>query len=201
MKRKLSILIFLIFPLSLIACQSNEVTVQNANMNKKVEQFAYKDAETQNKSVSLDTLKGEWWIANFMYTNCQAVCPMMTQNILFIQNELESEQIPIEIVSFTVDPEFDSPDILMEHASSYGVDLTNWRFLTGYSFKEIQEFAAKSFEVALQQAEPGTGNDQVAHTTNFFLVNPEGKVVKKYEGVGQTGKDELLADLRLINGK
>ncbi len=200
MKQRLFILTFLILTL-LMACKQNEAIIPDANMNKKVEQFAYKNSEVTSETVSLDTLKGEWWIANFMYTNCQAVCPMMTQNILFIQNELESEQIPIEIVSFTVDPAFDSPEVLMDHALDYGVNLNNWRFLTGYSFKEIQEFAAKSFEVALQQAEPGTGNDQVAHTTNFFLVNPDGKVVKKYEGVGQTGKDELLADLRLINGK
>lgn len=199
MKQRIVILTFLILTLGLVGCKSNEATVENANMNKKVEQFAYQNSEVASEEVSLADLQGKWWIANFMYTNCQAVCPMMTQNILFIQEELKNEQIPIEIVSFTVDPEFDSPDVLMAHASSYGVNLDNWRFLTGYSFEEIQHFAAKSFEVALQQAEPGTGNDQVAHTTNFFLVNPEGKVVKKYEGVGQTGKDELLKDLRLIN--
>ena len=190
---KISVL-FLLFVL-LLGCQKE---MFEANMNEKVEDFTFMTANNTSKELSKGDLEGEYWIANFMYTNCQAVCPMMTANLLEVQEELKSEGKEINIVSFTVDPDYDSADILLEHANSYGVDLDHWTFLTGYDFETIQAFAAGSFKVALQQTDPGTGNDQVAHTTNFFLVNPNGKVVKKYEGVGKTGKDQLLADFKQI---
>src|SRR5699024_8783779 len=82
-----------------------------------------------------------------------------------------------QLVSFSVDPERDTPDVLKEYAKDYDADLDNWTFLTGYDFQTIKELSIKSFQSLLEEAPEDS--DQVTHDTRFYLVTPEGKVNKE----------------------
>jgi len=166
------------------------------NMSEQLPEFEYTTQD--GEKLGLNDLKGEWWLASFVYTNCKTVCPVMTKNMAKLQNELKENKLDIQIVSFSVDPEFDTPEILKEYAQGYDVDFSNWTFLTGYDFATIKDLSMNHFKTSLQKASPGTGNDQIAHGTNFFLVNPKGKIVKKYDGVGDKGQDQALLDIKAL---
>lgn len=185
------LLVFILLTL-LVACGGKI----EENMSEQLPEFEY---TTQNgETFGLNDLKGQWWLASFVYTNCKTVCPVMTKNMAKLQQELKENKLDIQIVSFSVDPEFDTPEVLKQYAQDYGVDFSNWTFLTGYQFKTIQDLSMNYFKTSLQKASPGTGNDQIAHGTSFFLVNPKGKIVKKYDGVGEEGQKQAILDIKAL---
>lgn len=167
------------------------------NMSENVAEFAFTNQDKE--IVSLDDLSGDWWLADFIFTNCETVCLPMTSNLSQIQEEIEVENIPIQFVSFSVDPDYDQPDVLKEYGEAYDVNFDNWSFLTGYDFEEIRKLSIKSFRAPLK--EPTYGSDQVTHDNRFFLVNPEGKVVKSYDGVKKESIKEIMNDLVILKEK
>lgn len=117
--------------------------------------------------------------------------------IPFFENlGLKEENLDVKLVSFSVDPEFDSPEVLKQYGESYEADFTNWSFLTGYDFDTIKELSIKSFKNLVVEPKE---DDQVMHGTSFFLVSPEGEVIKNYSGVDATEIDSIVADLKELN--
>lgn len=185
--------LFLIVVLS--AC-SDELPIET-NMKETVADFSFTNQDEEN--VSRDDLAGEWWIADFIFTNCETVCIPMTSNMVGLQNNLEEKDIPMQIVSFSVDPDYDSPDVLKEYANEYDANLDNWDFLTGYDFETVRKLSIKSFRAPLK--EPAYGSDQVTHDVRFFLVDPEGNIVKGYKGIEKETIDTLLDDIITLDEK
>jgi len=198
-KRRLSILkrfiwiglFSIIFVLS--ACSDN-LPIET-DMSENVANFSFTNQD--NETVERDDLAGNWWLADFIFTNCETVCLPMTNNMAALQVELDDKGIPIQFVSFSVDPEYDQPDVLKEYAEDYDVNFDNWHFLTGYDFQTIRKLSIKSFRAPLK--EPAYGSDQVTHDIRFFLVDPEGNIVKGYEGTNQATMDEIVDDLLVLN--
>ncbi|RKQ18327.1 SCO family protein [Oceanobacillus bengalensis] len=174
----------------LVACGQELET----NMSKQVMGFEFttQDQET----LSLEELKGEWWIADFIFTNCTTVCLPMTSNMSKLQDKMKEENLDAQLISFSVDPEYDTPEVLKEYAESYQADLENWAFLTGYDFQTIKELSVNSFMSALEK--PPEGSNQVMHGTRFYLVNPEGEVVKNYKGVEIESIEQIINDLKIV---
>lgn len=179
----------------LVACSEENI---ETNMSEEIQDFEFKTQD--NETFGLSDLKGKWWLADFMYTNCNLVCPTMTSNMVRVQLKLKEVNLAnkIEIISFTVDPDYDKPEILKEYAKSYQADLSNWTFLTGYQFETIKELSIGSFKTMLQEGSPENENDLIAHGTSFFLVNPQGELIKKYDGMGPEQIDEIISDLRKV---
>lgn len=182
---------FLGLLLFLAACGTDGI---ETNMSETVPDFSYTSQD--NESFGLDDLKGEWWIADFIFTNCTTVCIPMTNNMVALQNDLDDAGLDVELVSFSVDPDYDTPEVLTEYAESYGADLSNWNFLTGYDFDTISELSVKTFKQAILA--PGPDSDQVTHGTRFFLINPEGEIVKSYDGAQSDSIQEIVDDLNNI---
>src|SRR5699024_6164415 len=97
------------------------------------------------------------------------------------QDKLKEDNVPVQFVTFTVDPERDKPNVRKNFIEERGGEFSNWYFLGGYSFADIKDFSESSFQSAL--AKPPEGSDQFAHVTSFFLVNQEGMIVKRYNGL------------------
>ncbi|WP_068672536.1 SCO family protein [Oceanobacillus sp. Castelsardo] len=165
------------------------------NMSQDVADFNFTTQD--NERLSLKDLEGEWWIADFIFTNCTTVCLPMTYNMSQLQSKLKKEDLDVKLVSFSIDPDYDSPEILKQYGESYNADFTSWSFLTGYDFDTIKEFSIKSFKNLV--AEPQPGSDQVIHATFFFLVSPEGEVIKNYSGVDASEIDVIVSDLKELN--
>ncbi|TXL66706.1 SCO family protein [Cerasibacillus terrae] len=193
--RQLKVLgLFIVLSLILAACGGEKI---ETNMSEDVIDFEFTTQD--NEKLSLDDLKGKYWIADFVFTNCTTVCLPMTTNMSELQDMMEEEGLNehVELVSFSVDPDRDTPEALKDYAESYDADLKNWTFLTGYDFETIKELSIKSFKSLL--AAPPEGDDQVTHGTRFYLVNPEGEVIKNYNGVESANLHTLMDDLKKLD--
>lgn len=190
--RFFQVLIFVLI-LLLVAC-GGEYREINPNMSEKVANFSF--TTQNNEQLSLDDLKGEWWIADFIFTSCTTVCLPMTNNKSILQKKLRDNNLDVQLISFSVDPDFDSPEVLKEYAEQYDADFSNWSFLTGYDFQTIKELSIKSFRSLVQA--PGRGTDQVTHGTGFMLVTPDGKYIKSYNGLDTKEMDLIVEDLKKV---
>lgn len=193
MKKYLGV-ILLAATIVLTACGGGVEEKIEPNISEEVNDFTFTTQD--NEKLSLEDLKGDYWVADFIFTNCTSVCIPMTSNLVKLQQKVKEENINIQFVSFSVDPENDTPEVLTSYAKDYKADLDNWTFLTGYDFQTIKEFSIKSFKSMV--APPPEGEDQVTHGTSFFLVNPEGMAIKKYNGVQADSMDQILADLKAL---
>src|SRR5699024_8768975 len=127
----------------IVACSNDDTNINNdessqhemetTSISDEVEPF---EALNQNEeNVTLNDFDGEWWVANFVFTNCTTVCPPMTRNMKILQDELEEAGLnDVQLVSFSVDPERDTTDVLKEYGDNHGANYDNWNFLTGYEF-------------------------------------------------------------------
>lgn len=179
--------------LLLTAC-SDKLPIET-NMEESVADFSF--TNQYNETFSRSDLEGTWWIADFVFTNCETVCLPMTSNMATMQDKIKEQDLPIQLVSFSVDPEFDQPDVLLEYGEEYGSDFDSWNFLTGYDYETIRNLSIKSFR-AMLKAPQKSSDDQVMHDTRFFLVDPEGNIVKGYDGVPNSTIDEIISDLQVL---
>ncbi|TDL34942.1 redoxin domain-containing protein [Jeotgalibacillus sp. S-D1] len=190
MNKKVLLFIAAAVTLMLSACANGF----EGNMERELNNFSY--TNQQNDKVSLNDVKGTPTLVNFIFTNCDTVCPPMTFNMKEIQSAIEKEGITdYRILSFSVDPENDSPEVLKDFMEPYTINEDNWDFLTGYSQEEITDFALDSFQ-AIVQDDPQS--DQVIHGTSFYLVDPEGTVVKSYDGISDVPVEEIVADIKTL---
>lgn len=187
---QVSIFIIILF---LVGC-SGEYKEIKPNMSETVADFSFTTQD--NEKLSLDDLKGEWWIADFIFTNCTTVCLPMTNNMSILQEKLQDNNLDVQLVSFSVDPDFDSPEVLMEYAKQYDADFSNWSFLTGYDFQTIKELSIKSFRSLVKA--PDRDSDQVTHGTSFMLVTPNGEYIKSYNGLDANEMDLIVEDLKKV---
>ncbi|MFZ0475542.1 MAG: SCO family protein [Halobacillus sp.] len=188
MKHFILLSMTLLFTLLLAGCGSGEL---ENTLDWETQNFK---ATTQEEAdFAVEEMEGKVWLADFIFTSCNTVCPPMTRNMAQIQDQLQEKDIDAEIVSFSVDPTVDSPDELKEFGNKYGVDYSNWTFVTGYTQEEIQNFAQESFNAPVQKTE---GNDQVTHGTSFYLVGKDGNVLKKYRGDTDVPYDQIIEDVK-----
>ncbi|WP_197277571.1 SCO family protein [Bacillus sp. FJAT-27245] len=191
LKVRIIFLSIAIAALLLTACGKKEL--ENAQ-NWPLKDFS---GTTQDgKQLGIEDLKGKVWMADFIFTECDTVCPPMTANMAEIQRKAKEEGIKnIHFVSFSVDPEIDKPEVLKEYGERYDVDYKNWDFLTGYGQEEIEQYALKNFKTIVKKPKEG---DQVIHGTTFYLVGKDGLVKKYYSGVSDVPYESILDDIKTL---
>jgi protein SCO1 len=184
--------LFAVFLLLLSACNIGN-KIENP-LNYEVQDFTF--TNQHGEPFGLKDLKGKIWIADFVFTNCETVCPPMTAHMAKLQRKVKEAGLKnVEFVSFSVDPEVDTPEVLKEYAAKYEADEKNWHFLTGYSQEEIEKFAQENFKTIVKKPQ---NNDQVIHGVDFYLVDQNGKVLKSYNGVENTPYDEIIKDIKTL---
>jgi protein SCO1 len=190
MKVRLSFLLVVIVAL-LSAC--GQKGIENP-LDYPVNDF---EAVTQdNKPFEKKNLDGKIWVADFIFTNCADVCPPMTANMTKLQKMVVEEELKnVEFVSFSVDPTVDTPEKLTGYATNFGLKDDNWTFLTGYSQEFIETYARETFKTLVKKPQEG---DQVIHQTYFFLVGPDQKVKKIYDGYKEVPYDEMISDIKSL---
>lgn len=145
-------------------------------------------AETGEDFNSAKALAGKVWVANFIYTTCPGPCPRTTRQMSLVQTGLEG--VPdARLVSFTVDPDNDSPAALSAYAKRHGAVAGRWYFLTGPR-KLLDSLARETF---MLHAVDGKNAD---HSTRFVLVDRHGRVRKYYDSVEATAIDHVVADAK-----
>jgi protein SCO1 len=173
MTKKISILIVLMLITFLGACGQK----YKGDFSYEVQDFTFTNQD--GKEVSKSDFDGKIWLVDFIYTSCETECPQMTYNKQKIERALQEEGIDdVQFVSFSIDPERDTPEALKEYGEVRGIEFDNWTFLTGYDFKTIKEFAVKSFKTPVEVLE----DKSFMHGVLFTIVSPEGNAIKSYNG-------------------
>jgi protein SCO1/2 len=138
-------------------------------------------------------LRGKVWVADFVFTTCTGLCPMMTQQMGEFQKQTHGSAI--QMVSFSVDPEHDTPPVLSAYARDAGADLSRWHFLTGN--KETLWQISNSMKLAVGDGD----NHQVMHSSHFLLVDGDGHVRGVYDYKDAGFMARLVSDAKEISGK
>ncbi|WP_124727082.1 SCO family protein [Staphylospora marina] len=171
-----------------------------SSLNWRVPDFTFTDQG--GKPFGLKDLKGKFWLADFVFTRCPDVCPPMTANMARVQEHLKKAGVSVEIVSFSVDPEYDTPERLTAFAEDHQADLSTWHFLTGYKVEEIEKIAMEAFKGPVRQQKSPSPEVPilVTHPTQFYLIDDTGKVVRFYDGL-KPDPDRILEDVKQLTGK
>lgn len=137
--------------------------------------------ERSGRRVTLDDLAGRVWIADFIFTRCGGPCPRMTGSMARLASEFASSS-DVRFVSFSVDPENDTPAVLDAYAKSYGADPERWLFLTGDP-DAIRTLCHDGFRLGFAAAPPGEAapGAEVAHSTRFVVVGRDGRIAGYYD--------------------
>lgn len=156
---------------------------------------AFEAIDQDGQPFRTEQMKGKIWLVNFAFTSCTTVCPPMTFNLTEIQQKLKEKGIEdVHILSFSVDPSIDTPAKIKEFLGKYKADTTHWRFVTGYSQAAIEKYSLEMFKSQVQKVE---GDDQVIHTTSVFLVDQEGTVLTRYNGL-EPPEDKIVEDVKSL---
>jgi protein SCO1/2 len=148
----------------------------------------FKLTDQSNQSFDSASLKGKVWIADFMFTTCPGPCPRMSSQMHGVQNELEGQGI--RLVSFTVDPEHDTPAVLAEYSAKFKATPGVWHFLTGAK-ADLNHLAKDVFRL-------GVVDGSLEHSTRFVLVDRAGKIRGYYLTSDAGAIPRLIADAKAL---
>ncbi len=148
------------------------------------------------ETVRRDDLAGQVWVADFIFTNCASSCPMMSAQLERLVQSLDA-RTPVRMVSFSVDPERDTPEKLAEYARAYEAEPDAWLFLTGDK-SEIHALVQEGFHLSVEDASPediAAGAEPVLHSTRFVLVDAAGRIRGYYNGLDDEAMKQLGHDV------
>jgi protein SCO1/2 len=134
------------------------------------------------------SLDGHAYVADFIYTSCPGPCPRMTSQMHGIDSQLR--ELPVQFVSFTVDPEHDTPEKLAAYAKQFQADTRRWHFLTG-SRDALNQVFRYSFKL-------GTVDGSMVHSTRFVLVDAQGQIRGYYSSDDADELRKLVRDIRRL---
>lgn len=135
-------------------------------------------------------MRGKVWVAGFVFTRCPSTCPAVTRAMLELRERFDRNDIEVDLVSFSVDPEHDTPEVLREHAASVGAEHPRWSFVTGPR-SDLEALIGEGFKLGVgERTEQGNGLYDIAHSTKLALVDEAGGV-RGYYGIEAEGLDEL----------
>lgn len=149
--------------------------------------------------VDLESFRGQVWVAAFMFTRCPTVCPEITRRMKRVQDRAKAGGLGLRLVSFSVDPENDTPEVLTKYAAEYGADLASWSFLTG-DYETIAKTAEEGFKVGLSgKADPNAEHMGITHGSHLVLVDRKGVIRGYYRTREDAELDRLLADAKKLS--
>lgn len=144
----------------------------------------------QGEPLGLADMAGKIWIADFIFTNCPTICPAMTQEMARLQSEFVAD--PVYFVSFSVDPERDTAEVLTRYAKAYGADDRRWHFLTGDK-AHIYQLAEQGFSLAA-----GHKGSEILHSPRFVLVKADGNIHDYYDSRSKPAMLRLRRDVKTL---
>jgi len=167
-------------------------TIQHISKYHKIADFSL--TNQNGKTITQADYTDKIYVADFFFTTCQTICPIMTDHMREIQQELKNDQ-DIMLLSHTVTPEIDSVAQLKNYAKLKGVDDTKWNLVTGDK-KQIYKLARQSY-LAVKTAGSGDKYDMI-HTENFMLIDKKRQIRGFYDGTNTDEIDRLLDDISTL---
>ena len=153
---------------------------------------AFSLVDQNEQPVTDQTLCGKPWVAAFIFTKCAGPCPMMSANMAKLQQRVAHPDL--KLVSFTVDPQRDTPAVLKQYAHTLGANESRWSFLTGSS--DAMTAVAKGMLLPFM---PASADADITHSTKFLLVDESGGVRGVYSSDAE-GMEQLATDAAKLVG-
>lgn len=167
------------------ACSTTHASVEDYGT---VPDFTLTD-QTGASFASAKELRGMDWIADFIYTTCPGPCPRMSSQMHEVEKELDGIK-RVRLVSFTVDPEHDTPPVLAEYAKRFGAQPGVWFFLTGAQ-RDLEKLSHDAFKL-------GDVGGNLEHSTRFVLVDRRGRIRGYYLTSEADAITRLVADTKAL---
>lgn len=155
-------------------------------------EFALTDETEQ--SVTRQALSGQVWIADFIFTRCAGQCPMMSSQMAKLQERFHDVS-DLRLVSFTVDPAHDTPEVLAAYARHYGAVSPRWRFLTG-DRETLWALARDGFKLGVN--EDGTAEEPITHSVRLVLVDRTGHIRGYYDATDAQALERLFHEAHRV---
>jgi cytochrome oxidase Cu insertion factor (SCO1/SenC/PrrC family) len=154
--------------------------------------FSLKDHT--GRAVSLADFRGKVWIANFIFTRCSGMCLVTNESMSILDKELK-DRPEIQLVSFSMDPDFDKPEVLAEFAKTRGNRSPRWFFLTGTK-DDIHTLTRENFHLTVKDSL--NPDEPIIHSDLFALVDAKGQIRGYYSGVTPDKVEALGRDARRL---
>lgn len=167
-------------------------TIQYQRKYHKIADF--KLVNQNGDTITQKDYEDKIYVADFFFTTCQTICPIMTDHMKQIQEELKADS-EVMLLSHSVTPQIDSVGQLKKYALEKGVDDSKWNLVTGDK-KQIYELARKSY-LAVKTIGDG-GDFDMIHTENFMLIDKDKQIRGFYDGTNPEDIDKLLEDLKIL---
>ncbi|MFA9186933.1 SCO family protein [Flavobacterium sp. FBOR7N2.3] len=157
-----------------------------------------------NKTINNDSYKGKVYVLEFFFTTCPSICPKMNQSMLVLEKKFFGNP-NFGIVTITIDPKHDTPEVLKEHAELLGVKSSNWNFLTG-DRQTIFDLANKGFNLYAGENSKVSGGFE--HSGMFALIDKNGDIrcrkdefgnpILYYDGLEKAGVRDIQQDISIL---
>ena len=171
----------------------------------KAPQFTF--VNQNNDTITEAYYTDKIYVVEFFFTTCPSICPIMTTNMLKIQDAFR-EETNFGIASFSIDPEYDTPTILKKYAEGYGATHPNWNFLTGEK-AAIHTLSNEGFKIYANENMQAEGGFE--HQGLFALIDASGEIVSRidtwgnpiiyYSGLEDEGIEMLIEDIKILLAK
>lgn len=139
-------------------------------------------------------LQGRPYVANFIFTRCPTICPAFTRRMARIQAETQGFGPGLQLVSFSVDPTYDTPERLAEYARKHGAHPARWSFLTG-DYERLKDTVVNSFKISMGRESMDEADVMgIFHGNHFVLVDGSGQIRGYYESADDEAFERLLRD-------
>ena len=177
------------------ASVNSELVDSTIQYQKKYHKIADFSLINQNgETITQDDYKDKIYVADFFFTTCQTICPVMTKNMHEVQKAFIADN-EVKMLSHTVTPEIDTVAQLKRYAQEKGVNASKWNLVTGDK-KQIYELARKSY-LAVKDDGDGGPFDMI-HTENFMLIDKERQIRGYYDGTDPKEIERLIEDIKTL---
>ena len=149
----------------------------------------FKFIDSEENLISRHDLNGKVWVADFIFTTCTMACPVMTGNMNLIHKAFKNDD-QVRIVSISVYPEYDTPEVLKEYASRYDANTDRWHFLTGPE-EDVKDVIKNGFKM-------GDYEDIIFHSEKFALIDQVGNIRGYYNGMKTEDVETLKKDITVL---
>lgn len=165
-------------------------------MGHRIGDFSFLNQE--NETVSLADVKGKVFVVEYFFTTCGTICPRMTAQMERVQHKFSGND-DVKILSFTVNPDLDTVEVMKAYADKHHAESGQWHFLTGEK-KDLYHLARTSFFVLkpAEAANLGDVGSDFIHTNNFVLIDQQLRIRGYYDGTSMQEVDVLMEDMQLL---
>ncbi|OIQ40896.1 MAG: SCO family protein [Bacteroidetes bacterium MedPE-SWsnd-G1] len=146
------------------------------------------------ENITQEDYKDKIYVADFFFTRCQTICPIMTNNMIKVQEAFKNDP-DIMLLSHSVTPAMDSIPVLRDYADMKGVDDKKWHVTTGDK-KHIYNLARKSYFAVVDEGDGGV--QDFIHTENFVLIDKKRQIRGYYDGTSSEEMELLIQDIRIL---